>query len=203
MSSPTRGRQCLTAAPSPGSPAGLVHGAAGRLSAQLRRSRQFQELPHPHGPAEQLPGAGASRRFRSETNWFCPGVVHSASTDRASGSWDSLQPALVMLQRLCCMAALCMMRLPGGRPTGTPMAPTPQGHRAGGILPLQSSFTFQVLPCLFCPLGSCVTLTCSSLGRKLFFRMFFARLLLQQDCSLNQCSSNVINKLLHKWELHP
>lgn len=161
----------------------------------------------PTSPPDQLSSYLAlgpcACRLRSEPNRFCHGVVRSASTDHASGIWDSLLHALVdavaSLLGGCffsCRVSLAVSLL------WTPVAQTPRGPRplSWGDSTSAFSLAFQVL---FCPLVSCVIVICSSLGQKLFFRMFFARLPLQQDCSLNQCSSNVINKLLHKWELQP
>lgn len=137
----------------PGEPSWAGSGSSrAALCTAQEEPRQFQELPHPHGPAEQLPGAGTSRRLRSETNWFCRGVVHSASTDRASGSWDSLLPALVDAAAFVLHGCYLHVEAPRWSPhldtDGSNTAGWPQGHQAGGILPLLVHSHFR--SCLAC-----------------------------------------------------
>lgn len=89
MSLPTRGRQCLTAAPSPGSPHGPVHGAAGQLSAQLRRSRaSFRNSHIPTGPPSSCLALGpraasAVRQTGSAVAWS---TVPALIVPRAAGT---------------------------------------------------------------------------------------------------------------------
>lgn len=169
-------------------------------------SCHFQKLPHHHqtsraatwlwGPA---PAASGASQTGSTMAWS---AVPAPITPRAFGT-ACCMPSWMLLH-LCWVAAFfsCRVSLVVSL-LWTPVARTPQA----GPRPLSLGGSTSAHPlafhALFCPLVSCVIAICSSLGQKLFSRMFFARLPLQQDCNLNQRSSNVIKKLLHKWELQP
>lgn len=180
--------------------------ALGQLRQTSGRVVPLPETPTspPDQPSSYLALGPCACRLRSEPNRFHHGVVRSASTDHTPGIWDSLLHALVDVVAsllggcfFSCRVSLVVSLL------WTPVARTPQA----GPRPLSLGGSTSAHPlafhALFCPLVSCVIAICSSLGQKLFSRMFFARLPLQQDCNLNQRSSNVIKKLLHKWELQP
>lgn len=180
-------------------------GVSGQLAAadKIREeSCQFQKLPHHHQTswaATWLWGpAPPPERAKQVLPWCGPQCQ----------DWSRLghlgQPAACPCGCWCICAGWLLFSCRDSLVVSLRwalMAWTPQaGPRplSLGVSLSACSFTFEVLLCLFYPLANHVTVICSSLGQKLFFSTFFAQLLLQQDCNLNQYSSKVINKLSTK-----